>query len=93
MVDLCALYVLKASVPRITMQHTVMSTCLRVLRVASEADGVLQPNGSLDKVVDFLDLPTHALNRISRAGESIAALFASGDTYTFHVPREYVRVV
>ena len=51
------------------MQHTVMSTCLRVLRVASEADGVLQPNGSLDKVVDFLDLPTYAMNRVSRVNK------------------------
>ena len=36
------------------------STCLRALRV------LVTPDGSLDKVVDMLNLPTYDMNRVSR---------------------------
>ena len=52
------------------MQPTVISTCLRVLRVASEADGV-HPHGSLEDVAGLLDdLDTGNLNRLTRVSKA-----------------------
>jgi hypothetical protein len=45
-----------------------------------------------ERDVDTFDRHTYEQGIGSDVVESIAALFASGDTYTFHVPREYVRV-